>query len=252
MKSVLEYPIRVSCPVVHRFPKLGIAASVVLSAGLVLILLLVGNASAQAGSPAAHINAAPPTRAVSPRTGGVAPPTGAFGPSGLAPRSPLKPNGRPTRQNTPAGIAYYPYFYPVAVPYGDDGEGDQTAEQAGGADAPGDDWRAPVEDADAPPSYSDPMRLYDPEQQYASNSQASADPPRDVPEVPTALIFKDGHQVEVENYAILGQTLYDLTPGHPRKVALASIDLQATEKENDDRGVVFQVPASSGGTNTTN
>ncbi len=109
-----------------------------------------------------------------------------------------------------------------------------------------------MEDAEAPPSYSDPMRLYDPEQQYASNSQASADPPRDVPEVPTALIFKDGHQVEVENYAILGQTLYDLTPGHSRKVALASLDLQATEKENDDRGIVFQVPASSGGTNTTN
>jgi len=51
------------------------------------------------------------------------------------------------------------------------------------------------------------------------------------------------HQREVGNYAILGQTLYYLTPGHPRKIALADIDLPATEKQNDDRGVIFKVPA---------
>jgi hypothetical protein len=56
------------------------------------------------------------------------------------------------------------------------------------------------------------------------------------------LVFKDGHALEVDNYAIVSQTLYDLTPGHARKIALADLDLPATEKQNDDRGVTFQLP----------
>jgi len=51
-----------------------------------------------------------------------------------------------------------------------------------------------------------------------------------------------GHQLEVQNYAVIGDLLYDLTPGHRRKVALAELDLTATATQNDDRGVVFQLP----------
>ncbi len=65
------------------------------------------------------------------------------------------------------------------------------------------------------------------------------------PQPPTTLVFKDGHQIEVNNYAIVSQILYDLTPGHPRKIALADLDLSATQKQNDDRGVVFQLPPTS-------
>jgi hypothetical protein len=64
---------------------------------------------------------------------------------------------------------------------------------------------------------------------------------------PTALVFKDGHELEVENYAIIGQTLYDLTPGHPRKIATSDLDLAATQKHNEDRGVTFQLPPSAPG-----
>jgi len=61
----------------------------------------------------------------------------------------------------------------------------------------------------------------------------------------TVLIFKDGHQVEVENYAIVGATLYELSDGYSKKVQLADLDLPATVKENDNRGVEFQLPAGS-------
>lgn len=61
----------------------------------------------------------------------------------------------------------------------------------------------------------------------------------------SVLIFRDGHQLEVQNYAIVGDTLYDLTPGHPRKIALASIDIPATVQANDDRGVTFRVPLAN-------
>ena len=260
MRSPLEYPIHGSGPAVHRLAKRWFAASIVGSVGMLLVPFLVCNASAQAGSPAAHINVPAPTGSVAPQTGSVAPPTGAlgygeFGPYGSVQspgvlHSPMNPPASPNRHHHPpnspaAGLAYYPYFYPVAVPYADDTTGDQTADQADDAeaqDAPsGLGWGA--QDASARPIYNGPMRPYDPQQQDAPVTQAT-DLPREAPPTPTTLVFKDGHQLEVENYAIVGQTLYDLTPGHARKVALASLDLEATAKQNDDRGVIFQLPLS--------
>lgn len=68
-------------------------------------------------------------------------------------------------------------------------------------------------------------------------------PPQPVADQPdTVLVFKDGHEVEVHNYAIVGATLYDLSGGRTRKVELADLDLRATVKHNDDRGVSFQLP----------
>jgi len=64
----------------------------------------------------------------------------------------------------------------------------------------------------------------------------------DVPQEPTLLIFKDGHKLEVGNYAIVGPTLVDLTPGHQRTVALADLDLGATRRQNDERGIMFHGP----------
>jgi hypothetical protein len=66
-------------------------------------------------------------------------------------------------------------------------------------------------------------------------------PVADQPE--TVLVFKDGHQQEVANYAIVGATLYDLSDGHTKKVGLGDLDLTATVKQNDDRGVEFKLPA---------
>ena len=66
-----------------------------------------------------------------------------------------------------------------------------------------------------------------------------------VPDQPqTVLVFKDGHQVEVQNYAVVGNLLYDLTPGHHRKIAIADLDLKATAKQNDDLGISFQLPSA--------
>jgi hypothetical protein len=65
-------------------------------------------------------------------------------------------------------------------------------------------------------------------------------PVSDQPE--TVLIFKDGHRAEIRNYAIVGDTLYDFT-GVRHRIALADLDLSATTKENDERGIDFHVPA---------
>jgi hypothetical protein len=58
----------------------------------------------------------------------------------------------------------------------------------------------------------------------------------------TVLVYRDGHQAELQNYAIVGDTIFDLSDSRSRKILLADIDLPATRKMNDERGVDFQVP----------
>jgi tetratricopeptide (TPR) repeat protein len=60
----------------------------------------------------------------------------------------------------------------------------------------------------------------------------------------TVLVFKDGRQTDVLNYAIAGETLFDFDDGRTRKILLVDLDLPATHKANDDRGVDFQIPSA--------
>ena len=53
----------------------------------------------------------------------------------------------------------------------------------------------------------------------------------------TIFIFKDGHQVETKNYAIMGGTLFDFSGATLKKIKLDDLDSSATVKANDDRGV---------------
>jgi hypothetical protein len=85
---------------------------------------------------------------------------------------------------------------------------------------------------------SSSLQTAPPSVQASQPSEPIADEPQ------TILVFKDGHQLEVSNYAIVGDTLVDLTPGHRRKIALAELDLTATTQQNDNRGVDFHLPSS--------
>lgn len=70
---------------------------------------------------------------------------------------------------------------------------------------------------------------------------SAAQPPVD----PTVLVFRDGHQQEVRNYAIVGDTLYDIGGSTAKKIKLADLDLEKTAQVNDQRGVDFQLPKSA-------
>jgi hypothetical protein len=59
---------------------------------------------------------------------------------------------------------------------------------------------------------------------------------------PTELVFRDKHTEEIQNYAIVGQTLWVLNAQRARKIPLTELDIPATKKANDDRGVEFQLP----------
>jgi hypothetical protein len=60
--------------------------------------------------------------------------------------------------------------------------------------------------------------------------------------VTTVLVFRDGRRSEIQNYAIVGQTLWMLTEQRARKVAISDLDVEATRKLNADRGVEFRTP----------
>jgi hypothetical protein len=201
-------------------------------------------------------NFAPPTGAIAPPTGAISPPTGAIAPptssvnshnQGFANHVPH--SGGHGHHHAAFSDFYYPYGYAVPVPYAIDNNGDNSgddddSEYQGGPTVF--DRRGSGRDSYVPPS--------DPGPAHARQSEPAGDPPAsesnsipaaETPQPATTIVFRDGHQVEVANYAIVGQTLYDLTPGHPRKIALGDLDLSATQKQNDDRGITFQLPPSA-------
>jgi hypothetical protein len=58
----------------------------------------------------------------------------------------------------------------------------------------------------------------------------------------TELVFRDKHTEEVQNYAIVGQTFWILNAEKARKIPIAQLDIPATQKANEARGVDFQLP----------
>ena len=144
------------------------------------------------------------------------------------------------------GYAYAPYAYPYYLndedysdsagyqaPSTEDRENDYRNNDYRNNDYRGDDNRQ-ILDQDYRAGLNRPRE---------QSSEKASEPVTAQPS--TLLIFKDGHQQEISNYAIVGSTLYDLSDGRSKKVQLADLDLQATVKQNDQRGVEFQLPAQA-------
>lgn len=65
---------------------------------------------------------------------------------------------------------------------------------------------------------------------------------------PAVLVYRDGHSEELNSYSIIGPVIY--TKGDywssgnwTRKIQIADLDLPATFKQNQDRGVKFELPS---------
>ena len=80
----------------------------------------------------------------------------------------------------------------------------------------------------------------------AANKVETAPAAREEDDGPSViLVLRDGSRVELGNYAIVGQTIFDLDRGSGRrskKIQLAELDLPATEKANDALGLDFKLP----------
>jgi hypothetical protein len=224
----------------HIFVRHAIPAPVVFLSLLVLPVAFVSSVRAQSnGASASGFGG----RAVNPPTG-----VTSLGPNGYssaraffsasAPTPSGKANGHHRRHHD---AAYAPaVIYAVPVPYAVGiGAPDKDADSSGDDDDQGGPTIFDRRGAGAA-SYIPPVDDVSPlaSGDAANASVAVPDPPQE----PTVLIFKDGRKLELGNYAIIGWTLFDLSPGHARKIALAELDLEATRQQNDNRGISFQLP----------
>jgi hypothetical protein len=239
--------------------------AVILAGGLILLALVPASPAQINGTPASvtsinsggHLNSTP----------GVPASITSLGPNGLQPKNPFSNQSPccinplfPVNPNSPliqrhrhqrgqffpgGGTVYAPYAYPVVGEYE---AYDSAADQQGNQPEEEDRGGPTIFDRRGPGtpvrSYADayPQR---PSRPQAETEAAPVAPPVEtpVPDPPqTVLVFKDGHQLEVQNYAVIGDTLYDLTPGRHHKILLADLDLTSTAKQNDDRGVDFRLP----------
>ena len=66
----------------------------------------------------------------------------------------------------------------------------------------------------------------------------SAQPPAES----TAFVFRDGHRISTQNYAIVGDTLWVLGGHTAKKVSLANLDKAATEQANAANGIELNLP----------
>jgi hypothetical protein len=148
------------------------------------------------------------------------------------------PNGaRRSRAGAVYGVPYYyPYAYDSGEPYATD-DPDEDEEYQGGPTIF--DRRGPGTSRPGADDYAE-RRQTQPPSATSADAVAEDEPVSAQPE--TLLVFKDGHQLEISNYAIVGATLFDLTEGHHHKIPLSDLNLTATAKENDDRGIDFRLP----------
>lgn len=155
---------------------------------------------------------------------------------------------------------FYPYYsdesYPSAAdPYVPENSADTAPAQQASAERSDDELRAAYlqgardalsrqEDSRYGEHYMDSRERRRPATREEKKS-AESDPPPVAPvedKTPAAVfIFKDGHQLETKNYAIMGGTLFDFSSKTLRKIQLDEIDSAATLKANDDRGVVMKL-----------
>jgi hypothetical protein len=163
-------------------------------------------------------------------------------------------------------LGCYPYFYPDY--YADDAPAAQPAPQVVVVQSPQQQAQAQVPSPPEPiliewqgdhfvrmtlaekinsqgtgPDYSAKTapRLHDSARNHADQ------PARELP--PAVLVFRDGHQEEVSNYTIINGTLYTKadfwsTGSWSKQIQLANLDMPATLKLNQERGLRFNLPTS--------
>ena len=101
----------------------------------------------------------------------------------------------------------------------------------------------PASEQPAPPGRPAPGRGL--RSAIAGRTEAAQPPP----ELPSAvLVFRDGHQEEVQKYTIMGGVIYASadywsTGSWTRKVPIAELNVPATLKQNRERGAKFTLPS---------
>jgi hypothetical protein len=93
------------------------------------------------------------------------------------------------------------------------------------------------------------QRLSDQVEELRNQQERQAPPPPQhaqitviPPAESTAFIFRDGHRITAQNYAVVGDTLWVLSEHTAKKVSLANLDKAATEQANAANGIDLRLP----------
>jgi hypothetical protein len=82
----------------------------------------------------------------------------------------------------------------------------------------------------------------------ALSPESAAQTPLQKEMAPAVLIYRDGHSEEVSSYSIIGRVMYTKSDywtsgAWTRTIQIADLDVPATLKQNQQRGVKFELPS---------
>jgi hypothetical protein len=166
-----------------------------------------------------------------------------LGPLGFTPQiNPLFPGNPapPPRHDHRRHIVPVPIYYGYPVYYSDYSYA-QPEPQV----------QQPVVEKEAPPQKVEIVIVdkRDEEKKQAAleaDLKAAAEPRKSelnsAPEEPAIFVFKDGTRKELANFAVMAGNLYDLSDGRMFKIALNTVDRDATLAANAQAGRAIQLP----------
>lgn len=160
----------------------------------------------------------------------------------------------PWRFGYPGWYGYYdPYWYDPYWFWDSSGDDDQNDDSNGQYDGQYQNYSPSYEmqgsDNENDQSLEEQSARENAEQDYYARSRPNEPLHSELtaPSAPTTLVFRDQHKQEIQNYAIIGQTLWSFTDQRTQKIPLSELDIPATQKANEDHGVNFRVPAAGEG-----
>lgn len=167
------------------------------------------------------------------------------GPQGFAPRiNPLFPGDPappPSRHDHRHHVVPLPIYYAYPVYYSDYSYQQQPERQV----------QEPVVVKEAPPQKVEIVIVDKRDEEKKKEAleadlKAAAEPKKSelnaAPEEPAIFVFKDGSRKELANFAVMAGNLYDLSDGRMFKIALNTIDREATLAANAQAGRAIQLP----------
>jgi hypothetical protein len=89
------------------------------------------------------------------------------------------------------------------------------------------------------------QRIQEEQERLRQSLQPKPEPPEQSAEptnLPVILAFRDGHQMEVQGYAVVDDTFWAVSEQKSMKFSLSDLDLEATQKINVARGVRSPAP----------
>jgi len=86
-------------------------------------------------------------------------------------------------------------------------------------------------------------RLRDDQANLAFRQQPQTTRAPEPPPTPITLVFRDGRRMNIQNYAIVRQTLWVIDERMSTRIDLSDLDLEATQQTNTGRVLLLPVPA---------